>query len=45
MVKELNSELKSFRKMKNQIVKAKALLEDAGNYSSGSEDYKRYKKY
>lgn len=29
--------------MKNQIIKAKALLDDAGNLSSGSEDYKRYK--
>ena len=30
--------------MKNQIIKAKALLDDAGNLSSGSEDYKKYKK-
>jgi len=29
--------------MKNQIIKAKALLDDAGNLSSGSEDFKRYK--
>lgn len=31
--------------MKNQIIKAKALLDDAGNLSSGSEDYKMYKKH
>ena len=41
----MNSELSQYKKMKNSIIKAKALLHDAGNDSSGSSDYKKYKKY
>jgi hypothetical protein len=43
-VKGMKTQLNEYAKMRNTIIKAKANLLEAGNDSSGSSDYKRYKK-